>query len=98
MLSIKTWIKENDKCKVEYWIEISGAMDRGQVLIIETNDENVPQRSFFDRIDETCQGKGQISLTPSNQEKIIKLVEQWAIENNYKEASEDYFSHQDRPK
>ncbi len=100
MLSIKTWIKQNDKSKVEHWIEILSAIDvdQGSVLIIETNDNNVPQRYFFDEIDKERSKNMSIPLTISNQEKLIRLVEQWAIKNNYKEAAEDYFCHNDRPK
>jgi len=94
------YIKQNDKSKVEHWIEISSAIDddQGSVLIIETNDNNVPQRYFFDEIDKERSKKMSIPLTISNQEKLIRLVEQWAIKNNYKEAAEDYFCHNDRPK
>jgi hypothetical protein len=82
----RTWIKQNDKSKVEYWIKISSAIDvdQGSVLIIETNDNNVPQRYFFDEIDKERSKNMSILLTTSNQEKLIRLVEQWTVENNYK--------------
>ncbi len=82
------YIKQNDKSEVEHWIEISSAIDvdQGSALIIETNDNNVPQGYFFDQIDKERSKKMSIPLTTSNQEKLIRLVEQWAIKNNYKKS------------
>ena len=97
---IKTWVKQNDKSKVEYWIKISSAIDvdQGNVLIIETNDNNVPQRYFFDEIDKERSKKMSIPLTTSNQCKLIGLVEQWTVENNYKEVGPGYLEDTMKPR